>query len=390
MLCIRRLLRCVTTAMALIAGPAYAQSGLGAVDRAALEALYRASGGDDWVDRRGWLTQAPLRDWYGVAVDDDGRVAELHLRANGLVGRVPGALDALDALENLWFADFSHNWGLQGTFSTTTTALRALILAATRVCLQAPLRAAADARFCNEPVPATIDVIVLYTESARRHVGSRSEIEVEIKGFFKDVSSIFTENGFRHTLRVVATDEVGDTYGTQDTKADLRRLADSPEIEALRDAAGADLVHLLVAVDGAEALGVAQLLGPHGLTNIFDRQEDYGDPARIIAHELAHNMGVRHDRYAMRADPRPAVRREAESPDPAFGYVSLDGEWHTLTAYGTECEDIGTMCTWLSEVSNPSRLGPGGWPLGVAFGSPEAADAAAILDATAPIVARWK
>ena len=35
-------------------------------DRVALEALYRATGGDDWTDNTNWLSDEPLGEWYGV------------------------------------------------------------------------------------------------------------------------------------------------------------------------------------------------------------------------------------------------------------------------------------------------------------------------------------
>ena len=41
-------------------------------DRAALVALYNATGGPAWKDSSNWLTAAPLADWFGVAVDGRG------------------------------------------------------------------------------------------------------------------------------------------------------------------------------------------------------------------------------------------------------------------------------------------------------------------------------
>ena len=60
-----------------LAADAVAQ-GSAATDRAALEAIYRATGGDNWTDNTNWLTAASLGDWYGVEVSD-GRVTGLRL-----------------------------------------------------------------------------------------------------------------------------------------------------------------------------------------------------------------------------------------------------------------------------------------------------------------------
>ena len=113
-------------------------------DRAALVALYEATGGPDWVNNDNWLTDAPLRDWYGVDTDASGRVVrvdlagntdnwpeviphglsgpippelgnlanltELRLSANRLSGRIPPELGNLSGLEDL-FLDNNNLWG---------------------------------------------------------------------------------------------------------------------------------------------------------------------------------------------------------------------------------------------------------------------------------------
>ena len=58
-----------------------AAQGSAAADRAALEALYEATGGPGWTDNTNWKTSAPLGDWFGVTTDGDGRVTRLRLSA---------------------------------------------------------------------------------------------------------------------------------------------------------------------------------------------------------------------------------------------------------------------------------------------------------------------
>ena len=65
-------------------------------DRDILEVLYDATGGPDWTHNENWLTDAPLGEWYGVEVDDQGRVVELGFVANGLTGRIPTELGSHD------------------------------------------------------------------------------------------------------------------------------------------------------------------------------------------------------------------------------------------------------------------------------------------------------
>ena len=93
----------VAATAALLAGLAADAAAQGSVetDRAALEALYDATGGARWTDSRNWKTSAPLGEWHGVTTDAAGRVAQLHLRRNGLAGSVPPELGSLMHLEEL-------------------------------------------------------------------------------------------------------------------------------------------------------------------------------------------------------------------------------------------------------------------------------------------------
>ena len=46
-----------------------------AEDRAALGELYNATGGASWTNNTNWLSDRPIREWYGVSNDPDGRVS---------------------------------------------------------------------------------------------------------------------------------------------------------------------------------------------------------------------------------------------------------------------------------------------------------------------------
>lgn len=56
-------------------------------DRAALEALFDATGGLQWRRNTGWKEYPFLSGWHGVAVNTQGRVKAVNLRLNGLKGR---------------------------------------------------------------------------------------------------------------------------------------------------------------------------------------------------------------------------------------------------------------------------------------------------------------
>ena len=59
-----------------------------ASDRAALEALYYATDGPNWVNNNNWLSESPLNDWAGIT-------AEIIGEEERVVGREPveGAAD---------------------------------------------------------------------------------------------------------------------------------------------------------------------------------------------------------------------------------------------------------------------------------------------------------
>ena len=75
--------------------------GIVAGDRAALVALYNATGGANWANNMNWLTDAPLGRWHGVKTDNTGRVTGLHLDWNRLSGKIPAELGNLTNLESL-------------------------------------------------------------------------------------------------------------------------------------------------------------------------------------------------------------------------------------------------------------------------------------------------
>ena len=73
-------------------------------DRAALMSLYRSTHGTRWWSSTNWGSTDPISTWYGVITNIDGRVTELHLRGNNLVGPLPAALGDLDQLVSLQLA----------------------------------------------------------------------------------------------------------------------------------------------------------------------------------------------------------------------------------------------------------------------------------------------
>ena len=106
-------------------------------DRAALEELFAATGGDNWSRNDLWGSGAPLSRWHGVTTDSDGRVVRLELPSNGLSGELPEAIGQLAHLQRL---DLGDN-GIHGEIPRAIgelTSLRELDLQNNRLYRQIP------------------------------------------------------------------------------------------------------------------------------------------------------------------------------------------------------------------------------------------------------------
>ncbi|MEN8121024.1 MAG: leucine-rich repeat domain-containing protein [Bacteroidota bacterium] len=87
-------------AISFFAKFAYAQVSQSEFD--ALVALYNTTGGDNWTQKTGWSTTTNdvSSSWYGVTVTG-GRVTEIDLSYNNLVGEIPVEIGNLTALTKL-------------------------------------------------------------------------------------------------------------------------------------------------------------------------------------------------------------------------------------------------------------------------------------------------
>ena len=261
----------------------------------------------------------------------------------------------------------------------------------------------------------TIDVAIVYTQAAREAAGGARTIWMEIDKKIAETNQAFAHSGVRHRVRLVARTEVdydetadGNTVVSEFDEAErvvngdlaldrLRSEGDGymDDVHGMRQDAGADIVHLLVA--NGNGGGHAGRNSPFGLSIL-------GHPD-AFPHELGHNMGLRHDRYQ-------TYYHETEgrtiSTGPEFGYVNQrmfqegaeeSSRWTTLMAYPTQCTDANEewRCPRLFRFSNPRQMVDGD-PLGVPVvpgvvydrrGQRGLADAVAVLNAAGPAVAAW-
>ena len=242
-------------------------------------------------------------------------LTSLRLQYNALTGPIP---DALGRLSNLTSLDLSYNWGVSGPLpaSLRLPRLRDLDVWGTQACAPSAwgewLRTI-DFRGapCVGEADVIIDVAVVYTPDAREAAGGTPEIEAVIDLMIAETNQAYADSGVRHRMALVARSEVPYTE-TGASALDLDRLANPSdgymdEAHDLREASGADLVHLLF--DKSEVGGRGQLGGAFGSSC----QQCGG---RTFAHETGHNLGLRHDRYEWHKTRGKTFR------DPGYGYVN--------------------------------------------------------------------
>ncbi len=89
-------------------------------DRAALVALYNATGGANWSNNNNWNSSAAIGTWSFVTTDGAGRVTLLNLRSNSLSGSIPAALGDLTNLEFLGLNDNSLSGSIPAALGDLT------------------------------------------------------------------------------------------------------------------------------------------------------------------------------------------------------------------------------------------------------------------------------
>ena len=218
-----------------------------------------------------------------------------------------------------------------------------------------------------------IDVLIVYTSSVVEAAGGRPQAEAMADLSIAEANQALADSGVQMRFFLTRAMEV-DYFETGIASVDLERLqapddGHLDEVHEWRDATGADVVHLFVAA--TDTCGLAYVVAPKpGAAAVTFALDSYHCPY-TLAHEIGHNLGLRHDRYADPSTP---------SEEYAHGYVNqaalhADAEparrWRTIMAFSHQCSDLALSCPHLLRYSNPDLTYMGD-ALGVAPGTAEA------------------
>ncbi|MBS0661188.1 MAG: hypothetical protein JSR82_23465 [Verrucomicrobia bacterium] len=222
----------------------------------------------------------------------------------------------------------------------------------------------------------TFDVLAVYTTAARQRLGSAAAVEAAFDAAMARTNTIYTNSAVNLRGRIVRTAEIDFTESVS-LRVNLDRLRADPNLQALRDQAGAHLVAVALDVQpGAEASGVADLLDRYGVrwgaTRGYATMDVRGlrDSSLIYTHELGHTMGCDHN-----------------LPNASTGRLRVDACAWTFRApdFNDYCTLMGNGGVAIDRFSNPALFFQQ-TPTGV-FG---AANNAAILRATTPFFTRFR
>jgi peptidyl-Asp metalloendopeptidase len=213
-----------------------------------------------------------------------------------------------------------------------------------------------------------IDLMVIYTPAAKAANGGTAEAMNALAALgVSQVNAIYTASGVVQQLRLVYTGEVAHTEVNMDV--DLDALASTTDgvmdhIHIIRDAYGADFVSLWGDYGDYCGLGYLMSTESSGFASLpFNIvASDCTSGGTVLAHELGHNMGLKHDNYENQiANPGTATTTvtPAGSATPttisyAHGYVDMANRMRTIMSYNSQCAAGEFNCSLISRFSNPS------------------------------------
>lgn len=227
--------------------------------------------------------------------------------------------------------------------------------------------------------PATrIDVMIVFTTAAKNAWGGLSQSNSFVATAITNFNTALTNSGVSNvTINLVYSGEVVYTE-SGNLSTDLPRLRNNndgfmDDVHTLRTTYGADLCALVTATPtNTCGLGYVNTSSTNYTSNSGFCVSLYNCAVSnySLAHELGHNMGLRHDWY-VDTNTTPCDHHHGYTNKKAIdlGSSSTSSQrWRTIMAYNDECSSKGFNCTRINRWANPN-VNYNSDPTGVAIGS---------------------
>jgi len=232
-----------------------------------------------------------------------------------------------------------------------------------------------------EPVPAptpqrddgsTVDVMVVYSPAAKLaqlpgNTGTTAQMNANIDAQIALTNTIYANSNVVQRLRLVYKGEVNYAEINMDDDLDAVIATNDgllDEVPIIRDLYKADIVSLWGVYNDYCGLGslLANETSSFNASNAARAYNIVASPnctsgnAYTFAHELGHNMGLRHDNFADNGTNTFTLEGSGTTSTVAYahGYIDLINRFRTVMSYNDQCEAGGFSCTRIPHFSNPN------------------------------------
>lgn len=138
-----------------------------------------------------------------------------------------------------------------------------------------------------------VDIFVYYTTAAKDGAGGQANIEATIAQAVATSNTAYARSGVAATKRLVGTAELaGFVQHASDMTQDLVAFRTSATVSAMRESAGADLMHLILGNTTSNVCGVGYLGPSASFAHAVTARSCIS--GYTFTHEVGHNMGSHH------------------------------------------------------------------------------------------------
>jgi hypothetical protein len=241
-----------------------------------------------------------------------------------------------------------------------------------------------------------VRVLVAYTPKALTDIPNMT---AAVSLAIADINATFTNSAISAQAQLVGLERVNYTEGSTSDDSILDAATDGTgdfaRISQMRAVVQADLVAVLASYDTSSSCGLGWIQStldqiPTTSTLSASRisqgtsltNSAGGCLPGTFTHELGHNMGAHHDRFA--------VSNAVAGPTGYnYGYVDTTARFMDVMAYDNECDSLNINCTSIQYYSNPN-VTYNGRPVGIADNLPAAANNSRKIRDVLPNIVRFR